>query len=274
MDVVVILLAVVVAVWVIKVVIKNGVSLYFTVILFIISMVWVVLYFLLGTVFDFLEPHYVIVRYIATAVHYIDRNQFHIPFYVDGSSMSHVFDIIVDSINTYASIAWAYVCVAGWISGLSVSLILLKNPKYKTMVKGAVHVMIIWAGIYLVLGAVSSVLRPHIAIAEIVISATHKRATVSEFVADPNYDVTMAEMKEYYGKQDDYPVGDIYTRMSYFSRTLNVKGETSIMSVVYDIAWFINIYALTAWSWFCGIYCFIGMKNIFKARKESGDNGI
>ena len=138
---------------------------------------------------------------------------------------------------------------------------------------GAVYVMMfIWAGIYFGIGAVFEFIDLTAYTLDVIISATHKVATVAEFVADPYYDVTMAEMKERYGSAAG--IEDEFIHISYFSRTLNVEGETSIRSVIYDINSFVNRHADTVWGSLCGIGCFIGLMNIFRARKANGDHGI
>jgi hypothetical protein len=145
------------------------------------------------------------------------------------------------------------------------------------MQQGGVYVMmIIWTGIYFGVGAVFEYLDIHHFIANWFIFATHEVGTVSDFLADPNYNFTKAEIVEHLGRRNEWH-DYMYTKVlsvSYFSDALNQKGEISILNVVYPIVRFIDMYAPRAWNVFCLIGCFIGLMTIFKARKDGGDNGI
>lgn len=147
------------------------------------------------------------------------------------------------------------------------------------MAPGAVYVMMfIWAGIYFGIGALFSYWGLEYIIVELIVNATHHIATGPELVADPNYNVTIEEIRalsfERYGEEVPLEWTDYY--VPFYANSLDYMSDEGI--TIHGVAGHIinNIgrHADTVWGSFCGIGCFIGLMNIFRARKANGDHGI
>ena len=149
------------------------------------------------------------------------------------------------------------------------------------MAPGAVYVMMwIWAGIYFGIGALFGNW-PENFITDIILFATHHVATGPQLVADPNYNVTMEEviavLVENYGKvPSEARLNRDWFYVPFYTNSLDYMSDEGI--TIYKAANYTNFYiykyADTVWGSFCGIGCFIGLMNIFRARKANGDHGI
>ena len=112
----------------------------------------------------------------------------------------------------------------------------------------------------------------------LIVEATHHIATGPQLVADPNYNVTIEEIRaivvETYG--DYVRLDRTWFYVPFYANSLDYRLDEgiTIRGVAGSINYNINRYADTVWGSFCGIGCFIGLMNIFRARKANGDHGI
>ena len=139
--------------------------------------------------------------------------------------------------------------------------------------------MIIWAGIYFGVGAVFEYLEPHRFIVQLIIDATHETRSVAAWVADPNYNFTMAQMREgmteRYGSIPTWPIEGESIRIVRGSETLpwDIEGRSLVMrlsTIINDI----NRHADTVWGTFCVVGCFLGLMGVHKVRADNGVHGI
>ena len=139
--------------------------------------------------------------------------------------------------------------------------------------------MIIWAGIYFGVGAVFEYLEPHRFIGQLIIDATHETRSVAAWVADPNYNFTMAQMREGVIERLGYtPYNGVEgesVRIVRGSETLpwDIEGRSLVMrlsTIINDI----NRHADTVWGTFCVVGCFLGLMGVHKVRADNGVHGI
>ena len=112
----------------------------------------------------------------------------------------------------------------------------------------------------------------------LIVEATHHIATGPQLVADPNYNVTIEEIRaivvETYG--DDVRLDRTWFYVPFYANSLDYMSDEgiTIMMVMNRIVIDVDRYLPIVWQWFCGIGCFIGLMNIFRERKANGDHGI
>jgi len=144
---------------------------------------------------------------------------------------------------------------------------------------GLYVMMIIWAGIYFGVGAVFEYLEPHVFVVQLIIDATHETRSVAAWVADPNYNFTMAQMREgvieRLGFTPSAGVEGEYVSIVRGSETLpwDIEGR-SLMNWMITILNDINRHADTVWGTFCVVGCFLGLMGVHKVRADNGVHGI
>ena len=144
---------------------------------------------------------------------------------------------------------------------------------------GLYVMMIIWAGIYFGVGAVFEYLEPHRFIVQLIIDATHETRSVAAWVADPNYNFTMAQMREgvieRLGFTPSAGVEGESVSIVRWSETLpwDTEGRTLAMELS-NMLRYINRHADTVWGTFCVVGCFLGLMGVHKVRADNGVHGI
>ena len=115
----------------------------------------------------------------------------------------------------------------------------------------------------------------------LIVEATHHIATGPQLVADPNYNVTIEEViaffVEKYGRvPSEARLNRDWVYVPFYANSLDYRLDEgiTIKGVAGSINYNIHRHADTVWGSFCGIGCFIGLMNIFRARKANGDHGI
>ena len=112
----------------------------------------------------------------------------------------------------------------------------------------------------------------------LIVETTHHIATGPQLVEDPNYNVTIEEIRalsfERYGKEVPLEWTEYYVPFYANSLDYRLDEGITIRGVAGSINYNIDRHADTVWGSFCGIGCFIGLMNIFRARKANGDHGI
>ena len=144
---------------------------------------------------------------------------------------------------------------------------------------GALYVvMFIWAGIYFGVGAVFEYLEPHQFIAELIYEMVYDTRFVMHWVADPNYNFTLEQMRE----DLTNALGFTPTRIEYEVVSMT-RSDNMLHWDRKDFRWHdripailnsINRHADTVWSAFCVVGCFWGLMGVHKMRADNGVHGI
>ena len=147
---------------------------------------------------------------------------------------------------------------------------------------GLYVMMIIWAGIYFGVGAVFEYLEPLNFIAELIYEMVYDTRFVKYWVADPDYNFTLEQMREDFAQVEGWnpATSDSSLELKIVSMT---RSDNMLLWDRQDYRWhdsipaisnYINRHADTVWSAFCVVGCFVGLMNVHKERADNGVHGI